>query len=108
MDIPQKVDYALEAALEQWTDQRIISADDLYDVLALMVQHYEIFVKSGYSLSGFAFRQKASQWLLTVKVKETGTPLVVFVTGENPTGCIRRFWNLWQNDKLSFVRDKYP
>lgn len=107
MDVPNKVDLELSAALEQWTDQRVISADDLYDLLALMVHHHLVFVNSGHSLTAFSFRQKSDQWLLTVKVKESGTPLVVFVSGENPTGCVRRFFNLYVGDKLSWVRDKY-
>ena len=108
MNVPDKVDLELSAALEQWTDQRVVEADDLFDILALMIYHYDCFVNSGYTLTGFSFRQKAGQWLLTVKVKESGTPLVVFVTGENPTGCVRRFWNLWVNDRLAFVRDRFP
>jgi hypothetical protein len=107
MDVPNNVDLELSAALEQWTDQRLITADDLYDVLALMVHHHAVFVNSGHTLSGFSFRQQPTQWLLTVKVKETGTPLVVFVSGENPTGCVRRFFNLYTSDRLSWVRDKY-
>jgi hypothetical protein len=107
MDVPQNVDLELSAALEQWTDQRLIDADDLYDLLALMVHHHLVFVNSGHSLTGFSFRQKADSWLLTVKVKESGTPLVVFVTADNPTGCVRRFFNLYCNDRLSWVRDKY-
>lgn len=107
MDVPMNVDLELSAALEQWTDQRLIDADDLYDLLALMVHHHLLFVNSGHSLSAFSFRQKNQQWLLTIKVHESGTPLVAFITANKPTGCVRRFLNLYTSDRLSWVRDRY-
>ena len=107
MDVPAKVDLAVSAALEQWTDHRIIEDGELYALLMLMVYQYDWFVNSGYSLRGFSFRQRDGRWLLTVKVSESGTPLVVFVTAENPTDCVYRFYSLAFEDRLSWVRDRY-
>jgi hypothetical protein len=107
VDIPTHVDAALTAALEQWTDQRVITQDDLFDLLLFMVHHTAVFVNSGYHPTGFSFRQRNGQTLMCVKCTQNELPLVVFVTAENPTGCIRRLWDLWVNDRLVWVKDKY-
>ena len=108
MNIPQEVLYPLEAAMEQWTDKRIIDDSDLEDVLLFLLYGPIVLSQNGQRLDGYTFRHKKEQWLLTVKVKEGQTPLVVFITAATPTACVRRFWSLYDNDRLSYVRDKYP
>jgi len=44
---------------------------------------------------------------MVVKVSEKDIPLVVYITADDPTGCIFRFWNMWEQDRLNFSRDKY-
>lgn len=108
MDIPTEVLYPVQAALEQWTDQREIHADDLEDLLVFILHLRTVLVKLGMSTQGFQCRQKNGQTLLTVKVHEGQTPLVAFVTAANPTSCMVRFRSLLEHDKLPWTRDKYP
>jgi hypothetical protein len=108
MDINPTLLAPVQAALEQWTDNRVIHADDLEDLLLYILHVHSVFVNSGLVYMGSVFRQKEGQTLLTVKAVEGTTPLVVFITAGNPTSCIRRFWDLWHNDKVPWVRDRYP
>lgn len=94
--------------MEQWTDKRLIDDMDLEDLLLFVLYASKVLSQNQMRLKGYSFRQKAGQWLFTVKVREGDTPLVVFITAPEPTSCIRRFWRLYEDDKLSFVRDKYP
>lgn len=108
MNIPTKIEDELAAAMEQWTDKRVIDDDDLEDLLLFVVYGPSVLSQSGYHLGGYTCRQKNDQWLLTVKVTESSIPLVVFITGQTPTACIRQFWRLWENDRLKWSKDRYP
>lgn len=108
MDIDLTYLGPVQAALEQWTDQRVIEDADLESLLLLACYGRSILFKNGYILKAWGVRQKGDQQLLHVKVTESGTPLVVFLTGETTTSCVRRFWDLYEDDRLTWVRDKYP
>lgn len=108
MNIPENCLYPLEAAMEQWTDQRVITAPDLEGLILLHVYVQEVLSQNGLRFKGVSFRQKVDQWLLSVKAREGDTPLVVFVTANTTTSCVSRFWNLFEDDRLGWVRDKYP
>jgi hypothetical protein len=107
MDFPHQVDLELCAALEQWTDKRVISDDDLYDLLAFCLYQKSILVNSGFTPTGFSCSQRNGQTLLALKAKQGDTQLVVFVTANDTMGCVRKFWDLWIHDKLTWVKDKY-
>lgn len=107
MDIPDQVDLELCAALEQWTDKRVITDDDLYDLLAFSLYLRSILVNSGYTPTGHSFSQRNGQTLLALKAAQNGVPLVVFVTANDTIGCVRKFWDLWVHDRLTWVKDKY-
>lgn len=108
MYIPQEVLHPVQAALEQWTDQRIIDDRRLESVLLFLLYGQSILSQISVKLSGFSCRQKQGNWLLTVKGYEGQTPLVVFITSATPTGCIEKFVDLYEDDKLSWNRDKFP
>lgn len=108
MEIPTNYLYPLQASMEQWDDTRIIGPTDLESMLLFWLYMPNVLSQNGLQYRGAIFRQKEQQTLLTVKVVESGTPLVVFITSNNSTGCMVRFWNLFEDDKLSWVRDRYP
>jgi hypothetical protein len=108
MEIPTDVLYPVQAALEQWTDQRVILAEDLEDLLLFNLHLGTVLVNSQYQLSGFQCRQKGGQWLLTVKARQGQLPLVVFVTADSPRSCMSRFLDLLEGDRITWVVDKYP
>lgn len=108
MEIDTRYLYPVQASIEQWTDQRVITDVDLEGLILFVCYGQQVLSQSGLALKGWQFRQKGDQQLMTVKVREGDTPLVVFITGNSTTGCVSRFWNLYEDDRLSWVRDKYP
>lgn len=108
MHLPENVTDAVAAAVEQWEDQRVIETDDLEDLLTFFVYGRNVLSQNGMRLAGFSFRHKQDQTLLSIKVRENGTPLIVFITGPTPMGCVSRFLSLADTDRLAWVRDKYP
>ena len=108
MNIDEAVLYPVQAAVEQWTDKRVISDVDLENLLLFIVYGQKVFSQIGMRLEGFSCRQKQGQTLLTVKVREGDTPLVVFITSDTTTGCIVRLLDLLESDRLNFVKDRFP
>ncbi|GAG73188.1 unnamed protein product [marine sediment metagenome] len=108
MHIPQECIYEVEAAMEQWTDKRIIDDVDLTSVLLFLLYVPKVLSQFGTTVKGFTCRQKNGQTLLTVKGWEGETPLVVFVTSGTPVGCMTRFLDLLEDDRLTWSKDRYP
>lgn len=108
MEIPTEYLYPVQAAMEQWEDGRIIGATDLENLLLFVIYAPKVLSQSRVTVDGWVCRQKQDQWLLTVKARENETPLVVFITSDTPTGCMVRFWDLFENDRLKWVKDRYP
>lgn len=106
--IPDFVLHPIQAALEQWDDERVISASSLEDLLLFDCSLPSILSQSKLTLCGVVCRQKQEQYLMTVKVRQGETPLVVFITAGSTTGCRSRFLRLWEEDRLTWVKDRYP
>lgn len=108
MEIPTEYLYPVQASVEQWTDGRVIGAVDLENLLLFVLYVPKVLSQLGMTYNGFICRQKLQQTLMTVKAKEGETPLVVFITSDNTTGCMVRFLDLLESGKLSWVKDRYP
>lgn len=108
MELPTNCLYPVQEALEQWTDQRTIDAADAETLLLFVLYGPSILSQSGKRWCGYVCRQKGDQVLLTLKAKENETPLVVFITADTTIGCMSRFFSLFEDDRLKWVRDRYP
>lgn len=108
MEIPTDCLYPVQAAIEQWTDSRVIGAVDLENLLLFMCYGPKVLSQFGHRYHGCSFRQKNGQTLMTVKTTSETTPLVAFITSDTTTGCIVRFWDLLENDRVTWVKDRYP
>lgn len=108
MDIAPEVLYPIQAAMEQWTDKRIMDDRRLESVLLFLLYLPKVLSQISIKYSGFACRQKQDMWLLTVKGFEGKTPLVVFISSATPSGCMEKFIDLLEQERLSWVRDKFP
>lgn len=108
MHIPDNSLYPVLAAMEQWTDKRVIDDVDLQNLLLFLLCVPKALSQNGTNLKGFSCRQKNNQTLLTVKGWEGETPLVVFITSATPIGCMGRFLALMEDDRLTWVKDRYP
>lgn len=108
MEIPTEYLYPVQAAMEQWTDGRVVGAVDLENLLLFLLYMPKTLSQFGTKVLGFSCRQKNGQTLLTVKAKEADLPLIVFVTSDTAIGCMVRFLDLMENDRLTWVKDRYP
>lgn len=108
MNLPDKDLYELEAAMEQWTDNRLIHSDDLEDLLAFLLYLPAVLSQSGLKYHGFSCRQQNGATRLMLKASENGTPLVAFVTAPTTTHSIVRTLDLLLEDRIRWNRDKYP
>lgn len=108
MHIEPEVLHPVQAALEQWTDERIIRAGDLENLLLFFLYVPKVLSQIGMRYQQHSCRQKNGQTLLTIKVREGDTPLIVFVTSDTTIGCMTRFLDLLEDDRLNWVKDRYP
>lgn len=108
MEIPSEYLYPVQAAMEQWEDGRVIGQVDLENLLLFLLYMPKVLSQMGIQMKGFVSRQKQGQTLMSVKAKEGDTPLVVFVTSDTTIGCMVRFLDLMENDRLTWVKDRYP
>lgn len=68
----------------------------------------QTFAEFGMGYQGCVLRQRADSCLLTVKVVESGTPLVGFVSASTTTGSIERLFDALFEYRVKWQRDKYP
>ncbi len=97
-----------EQTFEQWKDVRVVPRDDLHDVALLLMQGPAWLSQFGLLLNGLSFRQYREDWRLAVKVEDTGTPQVAFVTAPTTTGCVTKFLDLLEKGNMRWQTDKYP
>lgn len=108
MNLSQDHIYEVQAAMEQWTDARVIDSVDLENLLLFLLYVPKTLSQFGWRFHGFSTRQRNGQTLLTLKASENGTPLVVFLTANDTIGCMHRFLDLLESDRLNWVKDRYP
>ena len=96
-----------ETAVGQWQDSRIVDAEWVGVHLWFFQHLYADLAIYERELTGFSFRQKAADWLMVVKVDHLGTQEVVFVSGQNPTRCMRKLRRLLRDGGCSFYPDRY-
>lgn len=107
MDTRQQLDDWRGAALEGWTDHRIVD-DAWVDVQIWFWLHlYADLAQYSLELDGANFSARGDVWLLVLKVHQGDTPLVGFVTSKNPTRCMSKARDLLRNGGLNWSRDKY-
>ena len=108
MNIVESCTYEIQAAMEQWTDHRVIHGDDLEDLLTFWIYLPRILSQLGMRYRGYQLRQRDGTWLLVAKATQGDVPLVVFLSSATPTGCVRLFVTQLIEDRLNWTKDKYP
>lgn len=95
-----------------WIDNAAAAAGqpraELVDLILFTTYIHEILSHFSLGFCGCSFRHNRTDVLMTVKAVDGGTPLVVFVTSATATGCISKFLDLLETDRLSWVKDRYP
>ena len=89
--VTQDLDEWRRAALEQWTDARIVSTDWLDAVIWFFEHSYADFSKINAEFTGLSLRWKDDHWLLVIRMQQDGIPSVGFISASTPT---RGMWKL--------------
>lgn len=108
MNIEDKREQRLEALIVKASqgDRRVI--ESLKDLLTWGLYSPSVFSQFGYGLSGFVYRQSAGGVRSTVKVVESGVPLVAFVSSATTAGNVEQMFDLLFEGRLKWQKDKYP
>lgn len=107
MDTRTQLDAWREELLKPWDDDRIMSREDIDAWMWFLHHSYADLSQINLELDGFTFREKGDVWLLVLKVHEGDTPLVGFITSQNPTRCVSKTRKLLRNGGLGWIKDKY-
>ena len=94
-------------ALSQWTDERIVDASWVDVHIWFFLHAYADLAEMSLELYGVTFRENYAGWLMVVKVRQGDVPLVAFLSGKTPTGCMRHLRNQLREGNLNLSRDKY-
>lgn len=108
MHIGNEKQEQVELVIKQAADRGGAFSSDLEDLLLLYQYGQEVHSQNGLGLRAFSFRQSNGNTLMTIKVVEAGVPLVGFITSHTPTGCVARYWEMFEADRVAWRKDKYP
>lgn len=108
VNIESKYHDRCTALIAQMRDGPPERVDDAWDLLMWVLYGPDVLSQSGMGLTGWSLRQRPGSWIMTIKVIDSGTPLVGFVTTGSPMGCIVRLLDLLENDGIRWQKDKYP
>lgn len=82
--------------------------EQLDDYLMWGFYGQEVLSQFGLGLQGYVVRHNGSEIVMSIKVVESGIPLVAFVTSGTTIGCIQKFFDLLWANRLKWQKDKYP
>lgn len=98
---------AVEAALEQWQDNRLISREDIrvwYEFNNYLVNLAEA---DGWTYDGQSFTKKEPMSTLVVRGTHGNIPHVAFTSGRTATECMRSFLRKMREGWLEWSVDRY-
>lgn len=95
-------------SLRDWTDQRFATREDLFCMAMFHLYIVNLLEAYGWSYRGHSYRYRLPLGNLVVKATINGVPMVVFTTGATTISCIRIFFRKMEEDRLMWVKDKYP
>ena len=103
-----KDDKELGAIIEQLALGDEDTLDRVDSLLMWGLYGHRVLSQFGLGLCGYVFRQSRTNVLMTVKVEESGVPLVGFITSATTIGCIEQMFDLLAGGRLKWQKDKYP
>lgn len=96
-----------EAALEGWTDQRFVTADDIRTWAIFNMYIVNLADHAGWVYRGHSWKESEHLGCLVVKAIVADVPSVVFTNAATPTAGMRIFLRKLEADFLEWVPDKY-
>lgn len=108
MSLETKRDEYIRHLTQQLTIGDPKTIDQLSDYLTWGLYGPNVFSQFGFRYDGVVVRQYRTNVRLTVKVNESGVPLVGFVTSSNTMGSIEQMFDLLWAERIKWQKDKYP
>lgn len=108
MSLESKHEQYIENLVDKLTTGSKGEIQQVGDYLLFGLYGPSVFSQFGLGLVGFVCRQRPGSVLLTVKVTESGVPLVAFVTSATTMGCIEQMFDLLWAGRLKWQKDKFP
>lgn len=102
------IEQRLDALIDSLADGDRDTLQYTRDLLTWALYGPTVLTQFGYGLSGYVFRQRNGGTLMTVKVSESGIPLVAWISSATPRGCIEQMFSLLFEDRLKWQKDKFP
>lgn len=108
MTIDDKYTKRLNHIIDRVADKDKEYIDEVWDLL--MWSHYgqDAFSQFGYGVYAWNFRQLNGSCRLTIKAVESSVPLVAFISGATPRGCVEQMFGSLERGTLKWQKDKYP
>lgn len=107
-DLSTKREQRVWAIIDQLASKDKKAVDDCFDLLTWGWYGQQVLSQFSMGLSGYVFRQLPGSVRMSVKVVESGIPLVGFINSGTTTGCVRQFYDLLWDSRVSWSKDKYP
>lgn len=108
MSVQTKNEQRVWALIDRIADRDKSAIDSVFDLLTWGHYGHLVFSQFGYRLDGYVFRQSPGGVVSTVKVNESGVPLVGFVSAASTMGCISKMLDLLWAERVKWQKDKYP
>ena len=105
MDSPHLVKF--REALTDWTDERFITADELYALAVFFLYLVNLAELDEWEYNGHSLKVAVPMCTLTVKARVDNIPVVVFTSGRTPTGCVKMFIRKYEAGLLEWRDDQY-
>lgn len=97
----------LDKALEEWTDHRFISAEEIRVVAMFHLYLVNLAEDDGWEYRGHSWKQGTPLGCLVVKAVVDGVLSVVFTNAATPITSMRIFLRKMEGEFLEWVPDKY-
>lgn len=94
-------------SLEGWTDERMISRDDLEALTMFNMYIVNLASDDGWVYNGHSLNYTQVNSRLVVRGTIDGIPHVVFSSGRTPMGCVRAFLRKMDEGWLEWSVDRF-
>lgn len=108
MTLETKYEQRVWALIDKLADKDKSAIEQMFDLV--LWGHYlpQVLANFGLGYAGCVFRQRAGSTVLTVKVVESGVPLVAFINSYTTIGGIEQMFDLLWSSRLKWQKDKFP
>lgn len=96
-----------DEVLKSWTDDRIMSRDDIRSLF--LFGHYLVNMAdhAGWSYDGHSFKVGSPLGTLVIKATLGGAPVVSFISGRTFVNCVKIFLRRLDGDTVEWRADRF-